>query len=369
MNDFAKAQRPTPKAGVMDIAAYVPGKATVQGVAKIHKLSANESPLGASPHAVEAYRATDHYLSSYPDGEVIALRQAIAETQGLNIENILCGNGSDELLGLLCQTYLAPGDEAIFTDHGFLVYKIQTLAAGAKPVIVKENDTVIDVDAVLAAVTDKTKVVFITNPGNPTGTYVPFEEVKRLHAGLPPHVLLVLDAAYAEYVRKNDYEAGVALVSASDNVVMTRTFSKIHGLPALRIGWMYAPLHVTDAVNRIRGPFNMNSAAIAAGTAAIRDREHVQKACAYNAEWAQWLTDEFTKLGLKVTPSVTNFLLVHFPDTQNKSAAKADEYLQSKGYILRRVTSYGFPEALRMSIGSEEANRGVIAALTEFLKS
>jgi histidinol-phosphate aminotransferase len=297
------------------------------------------------------------------------LRQAIAETQGLNIENILCGNGSDELLGLLCQTYLAPGDEAIFTDHGFLVYKIQTLAAGAKPVIVKENDTVIDVDAVLAAVTDKTKVVFITNPGNPTGTYVPFEEVKRLHTGLPPHVLLVLDAAYAEYVRKNDYEAGVALVSASDNVVMTRTFSKIHGLPALRIGWMYAPLHVTDAVNRIRGPFNMNSAAIAAGTAAIRDREHVQKACAYNAEWAQWLTDEFTKLGLKVTPSVTNFLLVHFPDTQNKSAAKADEYLQSKGYILRRVTSYGFPEALRMSIGSEEANRGVIAALTEFLKS
>ncbi|WOC16301.1 histidinol-phosphate transaminase [Pseudochrobactrum sp. MP213Fo] len=369
MNDFEKAQRPTPKAGVMDIAAYVPGKATLGGANKVHKLSANESPLGASPHAVEAYRTTEHYLSSYPDGEVMALRQAIAETQGLNIENILCGNGSDELLGLLCQTYLAAGDEAVFTDHGFLIYKIQTLAAGAKPVIVKENDTVIDVDAVLAAITDRTKIVFVTNPGNPTGTYLPFAEINRLHAGLPKHVLLVLDAAYAEYVRKNDYEAGVALVSSSDNVVMTRTFSKIHGLPALRIGWMYAPAHVTDAVNRVRGPFNMNSAAIAAGAAAIRDRNHVQASVEFNTQWSQWLSEAFTKLGLKVTPSVTNFLLVHFPDTANKSAAKADEYLQSKGYILRRVTSYGFPEALRMSIGSEEANRGVIAALEEFLKS
>src|SRR5690606_19447053 len=239
-----------------------------------------------------------------PDGQALALRQAIAESQGLNVTNILCGNGSDELLGLICQTYLAPGDETIITEHGFAVYQIQTLGAGATPVTVKEKDERIDVDAILAAVSERTRMVFIANPANPTGTYLPFEEVRRLHAGLPKNVLLVLDAAYAEYVRRNDYETGLELVSSSENVVMTRTFSKIHGLPGLRIGWMYGPLHVIDAINRIRGPFNMNSAAIAAGSAAIRDRGHVEKSVAYNEKWLNWLSEEFAKLGLRVTPSV-----------------------------------------------------------------
>ena len=368
MTDTQNLTRPQPKAGLLDIAAYVPGKEHVEGVAKVYKLSSNETPIGPSPHAVEAYRHAGEKLELYPDGQALALREAIAETQGLNMANILCGNGSDELLGLICQTYLAPGDEAIITEHGFAVYKIQTLGAGATPITVKEKNERIDVDAILAGLSPRTKIVFIANPANPTGTYLPFEEVRRLHAGLPKHVLLVLDAAYAEYVRRNDYESGLELVSSNENVVMTRTFSKIHGLPGLRIGWMYAPLHVVDAVNRIRGPFNMNSAAIAAGAAAIRDRAHVEKSITYNDKWLGWLTEEFTRLGLRVTPSVTNFLLIHFSDNGAHSADKADEWLSKRGYILRRVGGYGFPNALRMTVGPEEANHGVVVALTEFLK-
>jgi len=285
----------------------------------------------------------------------------------LNPANILCSNGSDELLGLLAHVYLSAGDEAIFTEHGFLVYRIQTLANGATPVVVKEKDARADIDAILAAVTERTKIVFLANPNNPTGTYLPVDEVRRLQAGLPPHVLLVIDAAYAEYVRRNDYEAGVELVSSCQNVVMTRTFSKIYGLAALRIGWMYGPAHVVDAINRVRGPFNVNAMAIAAGAAAIRDREHLAKAVAFNDEWLNWLTKELERIGLRVTPSVGNFLLIHFPDAKGKGAAEADEFLVSRGFVLRRVTAYGFPNALRMSVGTEEANRGVVAALTEFM--
>jgi histidinol-phosphate aminotransferase len=361
--------RPTPKPGVLDIAAYVPGKAGTPGAAKVYKLSANETPLGPSPNAIEAYRAVEPKLSLYPDGQAKALKAAIAETQGLNPANILCGNGSDDLLNLLAQAYLAPGDESIVTEHGFLLYKVMTLGAGATPVTVKEKDERVDVDAILAAVTPRTKAVFIANPSNPTGTYLPFEEVRRLHAGLPKNVLLVLDAAYSEYVRRNDYEAGVELVSSSQNVVMTRTFSKIHGLPGLRIGWMYAPTHVIEVVERIRAPFNLNSAAIAAGAAAIRDRAHVEKSIAYNEQWLGWLYEQISALGLRVTPPAANFLLIHFPDDDTeKSAEKADAYLTERGYILRRVTSYGFPNALRMTVGPEEANRGVVAALKEFMK-
>ncbi|RCS22434.1 histidinol-phosphate transaminase [Phyllobacterium salinisoli] len=365
---MASLDRPRPKAGILNIAAYVPGKESAPGATKVYKLSANETPLGPSPHALTSYREAAHRLDVYPDGQAKALREAIAETQGLNLANIICGNGSDELLGLLAQTYLAAGDEAIVTEHGFLIYKIQTIAAGGTPVTVKEKDERIDVDAILQAVTSRTKLVFIANPSNPTGTYLPFEEVRRLHAGLPKTVLLVLDAAYAEYVRRNDYEAGVELVSSNENAVMTRTFSKIHGLPGLRIGWMYAPAHVIDAVGRVRGPFNLNSAAIAAGAAAIRDRAHVETAVAFNDKWLRWLDAELTALGLRVTPSVANFLLVHFPDAPEKSAEQADAYLVSKGYILRRVGAYGFPNALRLTVGPEEANRGVVAALSEFLK-
>ena len=237
------------------------------------------------------------------------------------------------------------------------------------PVSVRETALTADVDAILAAVTDKTRIVFLANPNNPTGTYIPFDEVRRLHAGLPKNVLLVLDAAYAEFVRRNDYESGIELVSASENVVMTRTFSKVHGLGGLRLGWAYCPAHIADALNRTRGPFNVNAAAIEAGVAAMRDRGHVERSVAHNDRWLPWVTDELTGLGLKVTPSVGNFILIHFPEDELHSAARADDYLTARGYVLRRVGAYGFPNALRMTIGDEEANRGVVAALAEFLKA
>jgi histidinol-phosphate aminotransferase len=362
--------RPQPRAGVMQIAAYVPGRHGSDD-GKTWKLSSNESPLGASPAAIEAARAAMEHLELYPDGSANELRNAIAEVHGLNPANILCSNGSDELLGLLAQTYLTPGDEGIFTEHGFLVYQIQILASGGVPVIVKESGLHADVDAILAAVTPRTRIVFLANPNNPTGTYLPFGEVRRLQAGLPSNVILVLDAAYAEYVRRNDYEAGIELVSSSQNVVMTRTFSKIHGLAALRIGWMYAPAAIVDAINRVRGPFNVNSLAITAGAAAIRDRAHVEKAIAHNEEWLPWVTRELEALGLTVTPSVGNFVLIHFPENGDtaRNAEAADRFLSEHGFILRRVTGYGFPNALRMTIGPAEANKGVVAALAEFLKA
>jgi histidinol-phosphate aminotransferase len=219
----------------------------------------------------------------------------------------------------------------------------------------------------LAAVSGRTKVVFLANPNNPTGTYASFDEIKRLHRGLPPYVLLVLDAAYADYVRRNDYEAGIELVATSDNVVMCRTFSKIHGLAALRLGWLYGPAHIVDAVNRIRGPFNVNAAAMAAGIAAIEDRAHVEASQAHNERWLAWLSGEIPKLGLEVTPSVANFLLIHFPNVDGRTAAEADAFLTRRGLILRRVAAYKLPNALRLSVGSEEANRLVVAALAEFM--
>jgi histidinol-phosphate aminotransferase len=369
MND-ATTNRPEPRPGVMDIAAYVPGKsAAPAGVAKVHKLSSNETPLGPSPKAIEAVQKAAARLEFYPDGSAARLREAIGEAYGLNPANILCSNGSDEALALIAQTYLKAGDETIFTEHGFLVYRIATQAAGGVPVAVREEDARADVDTILAAVTPRTKIVFLANPNNPTGTYLPFEEVRRLHAGLPKNVLLVIDAAYAEYVRRNDYEAGVELVAGSQNVVMTRTFSKIYGLAGLRIGWLYAPAHIIDALNRTRGPFNVNAVAIEAGVAAMRDRAHIAAAVEHNDRWLPWVTAELEKLGLKVTPSVGNFILVHFPDETKHSAAAADEFLTGRGFILRRVGAYGFPNALRATIGSEEANRGLVAALADFLKS
>lgn len=365
--DAPSLRRPVPRPGVLEIAPYVPGRTTSTGGAKLHKLSSNETPLGASPAAVEAYRGEAIHLELYPDGGSARLREAIAEVHGLNPARILCGNGSDEILELVARAYLGPGDEAIYSEFGFLVYRIATLAAGGTPVIAPERDMTTDVDAILARVTERTKVVFLANPNNPTGTYLPFDEVRRLHAGLPGHVLLVLDAAYAEYVRRNDYEAGIELAATAENVLMTRTFSKIYGLAALRIGWAYGPAHVIDALNRIRGPFNVSAAAQAAGAAAIRDRSFVEAAVAHNEIWLPWMTRELESLGLTVTPSVGNFVLLHFPQTPGRTAAEADRYLSDRGCVLRAVGAYGLPDALRLTIGSEEANRTVVAVLREFL--
>ena len=317
----------TAKPGVLDIAIYKPGKSAAPEGVELHKLSSNETPIGPSPDTKQAIIDASSNLELYPDGPSEALRTAIADTHGLNRDNIICGNGSDELLSLLGTAYLEPGDEVVFTEHGFLMYRIVALSCSARPVTVKESNEHADVDAILAAVTPRTKLVFLANPNNPTGTYIPMEEVRRLHEGLPKSTLLVLDAAYAEYVRRNDYESGVELASSTTNVIMTRTFSKIHGLAGLRIGWAYASKGIIDTLERVRGPFNVNTLAIAAGTAAIKDRAHVDKAVAHNDKWLNWLTDELTNLGLRVTPSVGNFLLVHFPDEKGKRAEDADAFL------------------------------------------
>jgi histidinol-phosphate aminotransferase len=365
----AASQKPIPRPGVMDIEAYVPGKSAAPPGVKLIKLSSNETPLGASPRAVAAFGALADRLELYPDGSATKLREAIGAKFGLDPARLICGSGSDELLSLITNAYLGPGDEGVYSQHGFLVYPIAIRAAGGMPVAVPEKNLTADVDAMLAAVTPRTRIVYLANPNNPTGTYLPFDEVKRLQAGLPGHVLLVLDAAYAEYVRRNDYASGLELVATCDNVVMTRTFSKIYGLANLRLGWLYGPAHVIDALNRIRGPFNVNGAALEAGVAAIQDDAHVGKAVEHNERWLPWMAAELERLGLTVTPSVGNFLLVHFPMTAGSTAAEADAFLTSRGLILRRMDAYGLKGALRLTIGDEAANKAVVAALGAFMKA
>lgn len=360
-------REPIPRSGIETIDPYVPGKSEATGGAKTFKLSSNETPLGPSKKAIVAFQSAAGTLEMYPDGASTRLRNAIGQRYGLNPDRLVCGTGSDELLHLLATAYLGPETEGIFTEHGFLVYKIAILAAGGAPVIAAETNYTANVNNILKCVTPRTRVVFIANPNNPTGTYLPFDEIKRLHAALPPNVLLVLDGAYAEYVWQNDYSAGVELVSNNENVVMTRTFSKIHGLASLRIGWCYAPARVCDVLNRIRGPFNVSGPAIEAGIAAINDVEHVDISAKHNKKWIEKLTAEVQNLGLSVTPSAANFILIHFPHVPGKAAADADAFLSSNGVVLRAVSSYGIPDGLRMTVGTEEANLLTIELLKKFV--
>jgi len=358
---------PSPRPGILQIEQYVPGESELAADEVPIKLSSNETPLGPSPKAIAAFRQAAAELERYPDGNCTALRSAIAGRYGLNSDRIVCGAGSDEILSLLAQAYLGPGDEAIFTEHGFLLYRIIILANGAAPVVAPETNLRADVGQILSRVTPQTRIVFIANPNNPTGTYISIDEVRALRAKLPNDVLLVLDAAYAEYVRHNDYEAGIELVATTNNTVMTRTFSKIHGLAGVRLGWAYCPPEVADVLNRIRGPFNVSVAAIAAGVAAIEDQAHEAAAITHTEQWLGWVSAELEKLGLKVTPSAANFALIHFPDDPNKNAAAADDFLKSRRIIVRRVGAYGLPNALRITIGIEADNRAVVSALAEFL--
>ena len=363
--------RPTPKPGLLDIELYVGGRSTLPGVAKVHKLSSNESPLGPGQKAVAALAGAVRDLQLYPDGGSRLLRDAIGAAYALDPDRIVVGGeGSGPLLTMLANAYLRPGDEVILSRHAFALYEIATRANSAVPVIAPEKSTdggiAVDVDAMLAAISAKTRLVFIANPNNPTGTYLSREEMARLHAGLPPHVLLVIDAAYAEYVQAADYDDGLPLAAASENVVVTHTFSKIHGLAALRLGWLFAPLAVCEVLNRIRGPFNTSAIQQAVGIAAIADRAHLAASVAHNSQWRDWLTRELRTLGLRVDDSAANFVLVHFPPGA-KDAAAADKFLCARGVILRQVSSYGLPDALRLTVGSEEANRAVVAALREFV--
>ena len=359
------ANKPTPNTGIMAIAPYVGGKSAAAPGVKVVKLSSNETPLGASPAATKAYADTAASLHRYPDGTAAKLREAIGEVYKLSPEQIVCGAGSDELIGLLVHGYVSAGDDVVISQHGFLMYKIYAQAVGANVIVAPEKNLRTDVDAVLAAITPRTKIVFIANPNNPTGSYIPASEMNRLQAGLPPHVILAIDDAYTEYATAPDYSDGAELVAASHNTVMLRTFSKIYGLSSLRIGWMYAPAHIIDVINRIRGPFNLSTSAIAAGAAAVRDIAFTQNAKDFNSQWLGWLTGELVKLGLTVHPSIGNFLLVEFKDAAQASAANS--FLMERGLIVREVANYGLSTCLRVTIGLEEDNRAVVAALAAFL--
>jgi histidinol-phosphate aminotransferase len=359
------ANAPAPKPGVLDITPYI--GARVEPGALKHQLSANESAIGPSPAAVEALHAAASAIHLYPDGGAHGLRNAIAEIHVLNPERIVCGNGSDELLTLIANAYLRPGDEVLFSAHAFLVYRLATLANSAVPVAAPEPELRVDVDAMLKRVTPRTRLVYIANPNNPTGTYLTGQELRRLHAGLTAETLLVIDAAYAEFVRREDYEPGEEMVSRFDNVVMTRTFSKAYALAGLRVGWAFCPAAVADVLNRVRGPFNVSVAAQRAAAAALRDRAHLERAVAHNETWRSWLTDEIRKLGLRVDESAGNFVLVRFV---NATVAKAaDEFLLARGIALRPVGAYGLPQCLRLTVGLEDANRAAVAALAEFMKT
>lgn len=364
---MALGQGPQARPAIFEIDPYVPGRSKLPGTGTVIKLSSNETPLGASPAAIAAFRDAASQLDRYPDGAATALRGAIGAHFGLNPDHIVCGCGSDEIFHMLAQAYLGPGDEAIFTEHGFLVYKIVILAAGASPVIAPEKHFRADVDAILERVTPRTRIVFIANPNNPTGTYLGFDEIRRLRRELPEPVLLVLDGAYAEYVNRNDYEAGIELVATTSNTVMTRTFSKIHGLASARVGWVYCPAAIAEVLNRIRGPFNLGGPGMAAAIASLSDRAHIERAKAHNDQWLDWLAREIRALGLEVTESAANFLLVHFSGADGLTAAAADEFLMSRRIILRRLENYGIPEGLRLTVGLKDENRAVADVLRDFV--
>lgn len=356
-----------PRAGILDIRPYKPGAAEAPGIAEPVKLSSNENALGCSDKAAEAFRASAEQLHIYPDGGATKLREAIAREEGLEAENIVCGCGSDELLQLLGKAYLNPGDKVVQSQYGFLVYRLVAMQSGAELISAPEKNYTTDVDALIETAGDDAKIVFLANPNNPTGTFISDAEVRRLRDALPPTTLLVLDSAYAEFVRDANYSAGIELARERDDVIVTRTFSKIHGLAAVRLGWAYGHANIIDVLHRVRGPFNVNLPAIEAGTAAIADRAFMQRSIDHNDEWVAWLRQQIGGLGLEVTPSVCNFVLVHFPAEGDKTAAAADAYLTSKGLIVRPVQPYGLPNSLRITVGKEAENRAVADALREFM--
>ncbi|MEX0365753.1 MAG: histidinol-phosphate transaminase [Ruegeria sp.] len=352
----------TPQPGIMDIALYQGGKSHVEGVADVIKLSSNENPFGPSPKAIEAVRDSAAQLHRYPSTDHAELRAAIGEVHGLDPQRIICGVGSDEVLQFVVQAYAGVGDEVIHTEHGFSMYPILARMAGAVPVEVPERERRVDVDAILAACTDRTRVVFLTNPGNPTSTMIAEAEVARLADALPPQVILVLDGAYTEFV--DGFDGGVSVVDGRSNVIMTRTFSKIYGLGGMRVGWGYAPQAIIDVLNRIRQPFNLSATALAAAEAAVRDRDYVDFCQAENARLRVWLADALAELGMPSDASCTNFILARFADRAEAEAC--DGYLQSQGLIVRRVAGYNLPNALRITVGDEQACARVVAAVKAF---
>ena len=359
--------QPQPRPGVMDIPLYVGGESKIKGVSRVIKLSSNEAALGPSPKAVAAYAEAQGSLSRYPIGDYPPLREALGKLHGLDPTRIICGCGSDEILNLVTRAYAGPGDEIIHTAHGFAIYPIYTLSVGATPVSVAEKNITADVDAILAAVTLRTKVVFLANPNNPTGTYIPASELARLREGLREDIVLVLDGAYAEFVMAADYDSGLGLARDTANTLVTRTFSKIYGLAALRIGWGTAAKSIIDALERLRAPFNVSLPAQIAALAAVHDQAHIKMAQDHNNKWMRVAVQRLRGLGLTVRGEQANFVLSEFAETGAKTAKTCDAFLRSKGIIVRPVAGYGLPNALRMSIGNDEETTLLLDAVAEFM--
>lgn len=353
----------TPQPGIMEIALYVSGESKLAGHDDVLKLSSNENPLGFSDVAKAAMADSIGALNRYPSTDHAALRRAIGGIHKLDPDRIICGVGSDEVLQFITHAYAGVGDEIITTEHGFSMYPILARMVGAVPVTVAEKERRIDIDAIIAAVTDRTKIVFIANPANPTGTMLDEQELSQLAEGLPDRIILVLDAAYSEFAE--GYDGGASLVDRHSNIIMTRTFSKIYGLGGLRIGWGYAPHEMIEVLNRVRQPFNLSSLQLAAGEAAVKDTEFTASCAAENARWRDWMRNAFVQMGIGCDESFTNFLLARFASPEEAGAA--DAALRDAGIIVRRVTGYGFPAALRITVGDEAGCRRVVACLSDFM--
>jgi histidinol-phosphate aminotransferase len=359
-------ERLTPRAGIHQITPFRPARLTEEGRPAID-LSLSHNALGPSAKAVTAYRQMAQQLHHYPDTDHRMLRQAIARRYDLDHIRITCSNGSDEMIQLIAQAYAGPGDEVLFHQYGYRGFQRAVKASGATPVVAGERDLVVDVKALVELAGDRTRIVFLANPGNPTGSYISNEEVCHLRAELPAHTLLVIDAAYADYVRRNNYDAGYGLVDEHDNVLMVRTFSKLHGLAGLRIGWAYGPTSIIETINRIRPPFNVGLSAQAAAAAAIGDTDHEQATLVHNDAWLAWLTHELEALGIRVYPSVCNFLLVRIPPDPALGVGAVIDHLAGHAILVKSLVEYGLPDCLRITIGTEDENRALVEALAEIL--
>ncbi len=360
--------KPLPRSGIARIAPYKQGKSSVEGGANPVKLSSNESPLGPSPKALDAYRRAGEQLYRYADGGQTELREAIAKTFDLDAQRIVCGNGSDEVLQMVIRAYTGPEDEVIISQYAFAMCETHALAQGAKIIIAPEPDCRINVDNILERVTGKTRLITLATPNNPCGTFLPHDELTRLHDNLPSDIILLVDAAYADYVEDRDYDSGLALASTADNVVMTRTFSKLYGLASLRVGWGYGPSEIINVLHTIRTPFNVNGPAMAAAAAAVADRPYTAMVRTHNNRWLRIMTEQLSSMGLEVIPSVTNFILIRFPD-EKFSAKKSWEFLLERGIIPRPVNAGGPDNCLRVSIGLDHENEAFLDALRLFMKA